>query len=361
MALSTGFDETKVLAALTGRIGWVNPTQDDYDIVDEANQASTSGRYFNDGSFHSSCTIQNLKDTQEDDQISDEEFNTLLTNLKRSTILSCVNSVFDKIEAIESGLIYQRSNVPASFEPEYINNTGKFCGIRINIGQGNYAVVIDSLTLLLDSAKTLNIYIYKDFKNAPLATIPITTVANEETSVSVARVLNHLSSENKGGAYYIGYYQDDLGDARAIDCSPCVNQFRVFGFCSLEATTNDATGFDKFNYSANYKTYGINLEMSSYYDYTDAIVKAAHQFDEYIGLSMAAKVIERVVVNNRINDTAVQAGSNVSKLYDELNIEPANAQGMPLSPGIKSRLRKELKRLQAFFHQKDKSITVSIC
>lgn len=361
MALSTGFDETKVLAALSGRIGWRNPTLSGYDIVDSSNQASSSGRYFNDGSFHAACTIPLIKDTQEDNEIEDAEFNTLLADLYRSIIVSSVNSVFDNTEVIESGLIFHRSPIGKTYTPQYIPNTGRFVGIRIQVAPKDFAVVIDSATILLDSDKTFNLHVYKDFKTEPLQTIEVNALANEEVSVSIGKVLNFLSSDNKGGAYYIGYYQDDLEDAQAIELSPYKSCFNAFGTTSIEAVTNATTGFDKFNYGMSGRSYGLNIEMSSFYDFTDIIIKGAHHFDEYIGLSMAAKVIEQALNNSRINGESVQGSMNLKALYEELNVEPANAPGMPVSPGLKSRLNKELKRLQRIFHQKEGAVSVSIC
>lgn len=363
MALSTGFDEAKVYAALTGRIGWRNPTLEGYDIVDTANAASLSGRYFNDGSFHPSCTIQNLKETQEDADIDDTEFNTFLTNLYRSICAGCVTSVFNNTEAIESGLIYKRSSVPASSTPQLVTNSGKFVGIRVNVANGDYAVMIDSITVLLDGAKTFNLYIYKDFKTDPLVTKEITTTAYEETTVSVGEVLNYLSSTNKGGVYYIGYYQDDLGDAKAVDCSPICNEFKIVGFTSIEATTDATFGFNRYQYAANYSTYGLNIELSSYHDYTERVVNAAKAglFDEYIGLAMATKVVEHAMNAQRLNGQAIQASAQLSQLYDQLNNEPDNAPGMPVSPGLKSRLKREVKKLQDAFKQHQKPISVSIC
>lgn len=359
MSLSTGFDSDKVAAAMAGRIGWRNPTLAGYNIVDVANQASASGRYFNDGSFHASCTIQNLKETQEDPMISDAAFNALLSSLEKSIILQSVNSVFDNLEVIESGLLYRRSGLPASFTPTAIPNSNKFCGIRINIAGGDFAVSVDKVTVLLDSAKTFNLYLYKDFKTAPVATIPVTTVANEETTVSIAKVLNYLSDTNKGGAYYIGYYQSDLGDARALDCAPFLNTYKVFSAVSFEADVT-GIGFNKYSYSVNHNSYGLNAELTSTKDFTETIIKGAAQFDEYIGLSMAAKVIEQVVNTQRSNNTERQGNINVAKLNEELNA-PDHTDGLPISPGIKSRLSKELKRLKSVFHQKDKTTAVDLC
>lgn len=359
MALSTGFDETKVVAAMTGLLGWINPTKSGYSVVGSGNQSSTVGRYYNDGSFHAACTIENLKETQEDPEISDSDLNTLLTVLERSNILSTVNAVFDKTEAIESGLLFRRSALPASFTPTTVTGTNKFVGVRIHVGRGDFAVSVDTVTLLLDSAVTLNIYVYKDMKQAPLATKEITTAAYEEVSVDVGTVLNDLSSTNKGGCYYVGYYQKDLQGAKALDCSPypCCD-FKIFGFTSIESAEDVSFGFNRFNYSTSYQSYGLNVEMSSYRDYTDTIIKGKHQFVECLGLKMAAMIIEQMTNTQRSNGAERQGGINVQKLHEDLQA-PDRTEGLPIGPGLKSKLQKELKRLKSVFHQEPKPISIS--
>ena len=81
----------KIQTGLFGGVGFRQPTLTGYNIVDETNQGSTSGLYFGDSS--ELVTIKNIKDCQEDSDISDVNFNTLLTNMQKSVILDVCNKV----------------------------------------------------------------------------------------------------------------------------------------------------------------------------------------------------------------------------------------------------------------------------
>lgn len=344
------------------RIGWRNPSMPGYNIVDSGNQASTSGRYFNDASFHASCTIQNIMDSQEDSALGASGFNTLLTDLKRSIVVSTFNTVFSQLELIESGLLFR---YPNSYTLNTIPNTGKFCGFKIVVSNGSFAAQAVRANILLDGNATFKLYLFRDFRKAPLASVNVTAVAGEMVTVDLGQVFNYLNASNKGGAYYLGYFQHELGTAKAIDLSPSRNCFKVF---RAESVITDATApvvvpgdytIDTVNYELGTQMRGLNLEMASYRDYTDDIVKGIHQFDELIGLQMAAKVIEMILNSNRSNKTERIQKANLSMLYQDLNTA-IPTDNSPFVPGLKDKIAKEVKRVKNVFRQIPKHQTVDL-
>src|SRR5690606_10780614 len=125
------------------------------------------------------------------------------------------------------------------------------------------------------------------------------------------RVLrNNNTTVNKGGTFYIGYFQDDLGEVQAYDLNVCQWKCdnRVYGYTAFEAEANEATdNFTRYNIGQNYKTYGLNLEVSAVKDNTNYLVQRAADFDTLIGYKMAAKCIEYALGSTRKNADALRA------------------------------------------------------
>ena len=155
--LTNGFNLGKVLTAMQGRLGWEQPTLAGMPVISGQNQTATSGRTYEE--FHPSATIQKLYTAQEDNAITDGEFNALLQKKDRTTILRCLNAIFNRPQKIEHGLVYERQsnvrNIP-------VPNQGNFCGYRVKASNGNYAVMINTVALFFDGVATFNLYLFND-------------------------------------------------------------------------------------------------------------------------------------------------------------------------------------------------------
>ena len=152
--MTNGYNVTMVVPALE-RIGWLQPTAKGYDKVDCDNTTSVSGRYYNDDSFHTALTIENIYDCQPDAAICEEDFNTYLLQLRRSVILFALNAVFDAPQFIASGLLFRKLE-PTARNP--INNKGNFCGLMLKLSDGDYGVTLQNALLLFNGAATFNLY-----------------------------------------------------------------------------------------------------------------------------------------------------------------------------------------------------------
>lgn len=125
MPITNGYDEARVLPALAIRMGWLQPTDSNYPTLATANKASTSGRYYNDDSYHAACTIQNLYDCQPDSSITAEGFNSYLQQLQKGVLLGMLDAVIGEPQLIETGLVYGKCTNETY---RYVSGN-KFCGI----------------------------------------------------------------------------------------------------------------------------------------------------------------------------------------------------------------------------------------
>lgn len=361
MAYSNGYNVTQVLAAMTGRLAWRNPIESPYNIVDSANSTSKSGRYF-DG-FHALVNAKNVKDTAPYAVLTAEQFNTHLGNMQNDAIMRALNGVFNEHECLEQSLLFEREG-RSDFA---ITNEGKFVGYEIEIpDNGNISVQIDSTTLLFDSNATFNIYLFKDGKKTAVKTQSVTVVANEATVVDltdwIINFIDNGSTKLKGCKYFLGYFQDDLGSAKAINETADWEETKCFEAEPFQAAKiSGQTDFDRVGWSNTNLTYGINLEVSAFKDLTNVIVKKASLLDELVGLQMAYMVLEQI-------QFCVRSNGNERMLKDQvlqfaINLELTGVAPISDSPqilGLGSRIKKEAERVRSSLMKKPKALTVNL-
>lgn len=352
---SNGFNITKVLNSLMGRIGWQQPVQSSLQVLNTLNLTSKSGRYFND--FHSLVTLKNIKDNIEDENISDLQLNSYLEKLQRSAILTCLNSVFNEPELIEQSIVYERCG---RSKDELITNSGYFVGYKIKIAE-NFGITakIDAITLYFSENKTFTLYVYQDGKKSPIWTKEVNVVAYERTIIELDD-LYFSYGDSKTDKYFIGYYQNDLGTCKAVrDTSAEFEDTNCYKAEPFYAKLDDTFGFVRYQFACTNITYGLNLEFTCFRDHTQQIVRKAYLFDDAIGLQMAIKVIDLIINSTRSNATQRTSGENANKLFSEIN-QAFPTQDFPFQPGIKAKYTQAIKLLNKSFFSKEKSVIVNL-
>lgn len=354
---TNGFDRVAVLSSLTKRLGWRQPTIAGSPVINSDNLTSTSGRYFNGQSFHSLVTIKNLMAVQEDPNISVDDFNTYLTDMQTDAIFRMLNEIFREKELIEQCLMYTRfatMDIP-------VNNSGQFVGWIINVANDfGIATQINTATLYFDQDCSFNLYLFQDGVLSPLKTIPVSCVAFERTEVDFDTLVLPFKTGQK---YYFGYFQSEIGDARAIreqvEEFATTRCFEAFTFTAPAISNNT-------DFNHNYRQYGslpqgINLEIISFRDHTQKILRKANLFDEGQGLQVAIMAIEQIMNSTRTNstDSNVQGIVNSQRSFTELN-QAFPTKDAPFMPGLKSRLLAELKRLHDTFFPPQEANSVSM-
>jgi len=294
----------KIQASTTGLFGGVgfrNPDITNYNIVDATNVLSSSGLYFKDAS--ELVSIKNIKDCQENPNITAVQFNTLLGNMQKAVILDVCNKVLkDKADFISSNNLYP-------FEKSFINligKEGKFVGHKITPSAGNVVCKIPWVETSFNGVATFNLYLYNsNLPSLPILTKPITTTANS----SKITVLDWIIADDttyKGGVFYVGYFDDDLGSVSACKKDFNLSSLRVnTPYYNIEPTSLDCTGttISVVNETYASDTFGLNFGIEIYNDYTELILKNRNLFWNAIQLQMHEKVLNLIRYSTRSNIT----------------------------------------------------------
>ena len=349
------YNVQRVITALFGRVGWKQPTQPEYAIVTEPNTLTKSGRYFQN--VYSAVTIKNVMDLQQDADISDEDFNLALEDIQKQAILAMLAATFNSAEVVET---VQTFDLEDNLAPTLINSQGKFVGYHVRIGKSqDYATALNSVGLYFDADCTFELQCFIDNSNQPIWAKEVTAVGEELTIVPVDDlVLSYMSNKSRSRSFYIGYFQDDLGAAKAYDESVEVwNQA-----CGWWAETFES-GVDgpKFQIPIDptSKTYGLNLQFTTYRDFTNRIVAQPQLFDEAVGLQVACNVLELILNSTRSNATERITKEQLGDIFRELN-QIESTKEKPYAPGLKARYVGEIYKLQKSFLGQPKVETHSL-
>jgi hypothetical protein len=358
---SNGFNYSVIMAAMFGRLGWRASTQPGQPVLNSNNQTSRSGRFFND--VHALLTIPNIKSVMDSASMTDAEFNAELESLQKSNIIRFLTAVFGGPELIEQVMLYEREEG----QDVTIPNEGLFVGYEIEIANDIHkAVQIESAVLHFDNNVTFPLYLFKDGNKTPVWVQNVSAVKDESTIINIPDlVLNYISQGNKGSTYYFGYFQDDLGSVKAYrNLVDEWNETLIFSaepFQSKKITGE--TNFDRRYYNELNVPHGMNLQMSSFNDWSATIVKKANIFDELNALSMAYTVIEKIIYTTRINatETILKDGMSIASAIQDLTGQAPVSDGPPSITGLNKRIEREIVRVKKSLFPEANSQNINLC
>lgn len=359
---TNGFNLAQVMSALFGRIGWLQPDAAGSPVINSTNLLSKSGRKFNDGSFHAAVTVRNIKSEMEEAKASDTNLNAYLESLQRAAIMKTLTSVFNQVEYLSQALLYNTF----SFNRELVKTGDDFVGIEIYIPPvTDKAVQIDNVSILLDSDKTFNLYLYNSHKKLPVWVGEVTVVANEQTVINLSDIiLTHMGGANHGGVFYFGYYQSDLGLAKAYNHSyksECHEHFFRWRFMEADKSASEYD-FDRVNIRYSNNSYGLNVHLSAFVDHSWQVAQKAALFDNAIGLNLSHQVLEQIVFGKRLNGDSRALKDTLPSAILLADIRGVSQiSNVPKIQSLREMIELEEARLRDSFYGKPKPMSVSIC
>ena len=134
---------TKIQTSLIGLIGFKQPFNPDYAIVDASNLLSASGYFVTDNPY---AKIEYIKDNQDYISISDSNFNLVLKQLKQSAISNVCNQVFSEYDFLDRNLLFKNATRKTNTNVLPIG----FVGYRIEVGNTkNIAFKLNRVLIML--------------------------------------------------------------------------------------------------------------------------------------------------------------------------------------------------------------------
>ena len=300
------YDIPTIKTNLSGVVGWRQPLDSEFAILDAANLASSSGLFFQ--GVHRLVTIENLKNALPE-SLTDPEFNTELLDMQKDAIQKVTQSVFqlkkpDTKALLDKIRLYDNANV----KDDFIENVpGRWVGYEIDLKKNNnLRVIIDAIGSEFDDIKVdLKIFLFHSSQKAAVTTFDLTTLAGDSKFDDLTGfVLDYLTFI--GGTYYIGYKQDDLGAVRALnrsfDVSDKANIPKHFKIRPILVENYAGTDlFDIDDIEITSETHGLNFEFTTKADVTNLLSDQKEIFANLISLQMAVDVFNTIINSTRTN------------------------------------------------------------
>lgn len=301
------YDIPIIKTNLAGVVGWRQPQEAEFAILDVANLASSSGLFFQ--GVHRLVTVENLKNALPE-TLSDSEFNDEIFDMQQDAIQKVVHSVFQlkkpRTKALLDKLrLYDNANV----KDDFIENVAsQWVGYEIDLSKNNnLKVVIDALGSEFDDIKVgLDIKLFHSTQKAAIATFALTTLAGDSKfdDLTVDFVMDYLTFV--GGTYYLGYEMDDLGAVRALnrsfDVSEVANKPKHFDIQPIRVENYVGPDlFDIDDIEISDDTYGLNFEFTTTVDITNLISDQKETFADLISKQFAIDVLTTMIYSTRTN------------------------------------------------------------
>jgi len=313
------FTANKIADGLLGIVGFRQPYNPAYAVLDAENVLSTSGLFVNDNPY---AKIEFIKDNQDYKDISDEDFNILLKDMQKSSIISVCNQVFNEFDFIDRNVIYKNASNKTNVE----TLPDGFVGYKVKVSNAkNTAVSINRVILDFDGTGEINLLLFNTGKKEVVETKTIEIVSDNQVE-ELNWTLDNSGTTYKGD-YYIGYitngisvspFKREWNNANVMSSFKglCIEKIFVDGHASNELF--DLTLIDGLSQDT-----GLNLDMSVYDDYTDFILNNKMLFAKAISLDFTIRCLQMYVSSIRSNSNERKA----QELYQKIMIEIEGTKG----------------------------------
>lgn len=326
----------KIQTSLIGLIGFKQPFNPDYAIVDADNLLSSSGYFVTDNPY---AKIEYIKDNQDYISISDVNFNLVLNQLKLSAISNVVNQVFSEYDFIDRNLLFKNASRKTNTEALPIG----FVGYRVQVGKTkNVAFKLNRVLLDFQGTGIIKLLLWNTAKLEVLESKEI-EITTDHQEVVLDWVLDN-SEETYKGDYYIGYNTQDLTVfpyRRDYENGNVMSSFKYLCIEQVAVPNHDSeTLFDVSTYDGLSEDTGLNFDISIFDDYTDFVINNKQLFARAIQLDCQIQCIQLYLSSLRSNLNQSMSAQLYEKIMIEL--EGTSSESLIKVKGLKNQLIGEI-------------------
>lgn len=346
------FDRAKI-SAISGIVGWLQPANPEYAILDATNLASVSDRYINENKL---VKVEYIKDTQEYAGISDSVFNSELEQLQKTSILDVMDKVFNAPDFIDRQVLYRYPNnkVDTDALPD------GFVGYKIiQDDTKNTAIEIKRDLLEFSGTGDITLVLYNSNQKTVIES-KVVTIASDMQEVVLNWRLDNESPLYKGSLYY-GYFTNGVTvlpydrNYENANVQSCITHLNIENIKVPNATSGDL--FDLTLIEGADESWGLNPDITVFYDYTDLILQNQFLFGKAIQMQCQIQSLTYITSSNRSNINERHAKDVMDRILIEIEgtTETVGLKKIGLRDKVAgeiNRIRKEIERLQRGYFPK---------
>jgi hypothetical protein len=356
------FIANKIADGLLGIVGFRQSYNPAYAVLDAENTASSSGLYVNDNPY---AKIEFIKDTQDYKDIEFEDFNKMLKDIQKSSIVSVCNQVFNDYDFIDRNVIYK--NASNKTNTEILPNG--FVGYKIEVSNAkNTAFSINRVILDFSGTGEIELLLFNTGKKGAIESKIINIISDNQVE-ELNWTLDNTGTTYKGD-YYIGYNTDSITISpykREFNNANIMSSFKEL--CIEKVLISNHTGnqlFDLTLINGLSQDTGLNLDISIYDDYTDFILNNKMLFAKAISLEFTIRCLQMYVSSIRSNSNERKSQELYQKIMMEIEGTKSSDSLISVSGlreqvlGEISQLKQEVKKLKTGFSKSRQILTYTL-
>jgi hypothetical protein len=336
------FNVNKIRANFYGVVGFRQPLNPLFAILDAANQVSRSGYLVTENPF---VKIEYIKENADYKDLSDPQFNTMLKNMQEESITNVCGKVFSGTDYIDRQVLYPFPQNKVDTDTLAQGLITHKIGVAIN---KNIAFEITRILLDFDGAGDIELMLFNTAELNPIFTKTITISSAHQEEVLNWKVDN--SDTTYKGDYYLGYRSNaaSIGTLKPFkrdwEQSDVVSNIT---YLSIEKqqfvghttdTLPDLTTEESFDEAT-----GLNPDITVYNDYTDLIKQNEALFSRAINLDLQISCLGNYVASLRSNRD--QRNSDRIALRITQEIEGQAGEGLVPITGLRPQLIRSITKI----------------
>jgi len=290
---------SKIRSAVSGLVGIHQPTNTDYALFDATSTSSTSGYFVDEiALFKPEYFIDSFCEKGDTQTEVNEKFQRLVGD----AAVSVANRVYNKPDYIDREIFYSHASNFTKLQNSLSNG---FVGYRLQVPKDkNWAFKINRLWIEVDGGGDVDIVLYNTHSFAPIQTETVTVnAALKSQEVVLNWTIDNV--DHYKGDWYIGYVYDGtlVPYEREYESSNVRNNVRGLDWRSVSFpnhTTATLPDLDQ-EYDLGGEYNGLNLDVTTFVDYTNFVVQNLNLFARATQLQSAIQVLHGFVASNRSN------------------------------------------------------------
>ena len=344
------FEVAKIQNGLYGLVGIRQPFNPNLPALSVDNTNSKSGLFVDE---IPPFKLELLKETQDYEDISDTDFNTLLEQQQKTAIANLMYKVFDKGGYIDRNYLYTQTNIRQNIENTI--ESGSVFGYEIEISdRKNVAFKITNCRCEFSfDVATMNatIYLMNTNVQTPLYSKQIALTKNNEL-IALNWVVDSTMNDYKGGYYLVVKannptqrlqpFKRDYDDSNEMNNISEIEAEKVV-FNSFSIT--DFVANENVNVKYVSENVGLNPDITVYEDYTDLILQNSFLFARALQLEYAIHLLMQIATSTRSNRNERMGKDIVSMIMINVNGTTNNTDVNV--KGYKSNLYYEIKNIKS--------------
>jgi hypothetical protein len=305
------FDVNLIKQELKGLVGFRQPTNPKFAILDTENQDSKSGLYVTDNPY---AKIEYIKANVDYERATNPQLNQILKRMLDTSAINICSQVFNDDDFIDRNHVYSATQNKTE---ELVLPIG-FVGYRINIDSSkNIAFRINRVILELVQAGSLELLVFNSNIKEPIKKIDI-IYSSFYHSTSTDLLINDLGFYK--GSFFIGFVNDGSINTYKKNYYDSINKNSLKHLTIINTVIEGYSGTQLFDLddSEEFSDYcGFNLDITVLEDFTDFIVVNKFLFARAIYLDCIISCLNTYAATLRSNGDERSS----SELYARIMVE----------------------------------------